>query len=408
MGSIDIRASRERSDMSPNVLRAEMLEPGDVLLTRDVGWQSAAIASLTGGEFSHAALVVNQAMLFESDGGVIGHKAIQWFGHGTISGARTTVARLPTEPKLLAAYRHPGLRNLPTGSFDAAFREEFEYSFGRDYSALYRLVPLANLPDELKPLIAAAFKFYEDRIPAQRIHGPFCSELVSRIYERMGLALFEQARPPANITPNHLANSNLLRVEGAVVSLSGVDAIEPLEYAEKFWPAIDDGPAKIVRRQRGLKEQFKLVDELSRRLKERLQAQLIDLQSKFREQTESVFQRVQVAQAKGKEGLTRWLMRICEDSVELALALAVLSKDFEAEQNNMVAISEQLNMLLLKLDECGASFFRCCAIYNSQEFKRAIAASNKPIERVGLRRARQEILKNAREHLHELSLTRDL
>jgi hypothetical protein len=69
--------------------------------------------------------------------------------------------RLMTDPKRLALYRHPNLQKLPLGTFDAALRAELEHSCGRDYSEMYRLVPLANLPDRLKPLVAAAFKSYE-------------------------------------------------------------------------------------------------------------------------------------------------------------------------------------------------------------------------------------------------------
>ena len=86
MTEISISAPFGRSDLPETVLRSDILEPGDVLLTQGSGLESKGIAILSGGIFSHAALVVNQAMLFESDGGVIGHKAIRWLGWGEIDG----------------------------------------------------------------------------------------------------------------------------------------------------------------------------------------------------------------------------------------------------------------------------------------------------------------------------------
>jgi hypothetical protein len=77
----------------------------------------------------------------------------------------------------MAVHRHPDLRNLSVGTFDEVLRTELEHSYGRDYSELHRLVPPANLHEGLKPIVEAAFKLYESRIPKQRIPGPFCSEL---------------------------------------------------------------------------------------------------------------------------------------------------------------------------------------------------------------------------------------
>lgn len=83
---------------------------------------------------------------------------------------------------------------------------------------MYRLVPFANVPDKLKLLIVAAFNLYERITFARRIPGPFCSELVARVYERMGLHLFDKDPPAAEISPNQLAKSNLIKQEQIVIS----------------------------------------------------------------------------------------------------------------------------------------------------------------------------------------------
>jgi hypothetical protein len=387
------------SDLPTTVLRSEMIEPGDVLLTHGGGSGSEMIATMSVGEFSHAALVVNQAMLFESDGGVIGHKAIRWLGWGTIAGKPARLACLLTDPKRLALYRHPGLRNLPAGTFEAALRAELEHSYGRDYSEMYRLVPLANLPDKLKPLVAAAFKLYERSTLTQQIPGPFCSELVSRVYERMGLALFEQGRPAEEISPNHLAKSNLVRVEEAVISSSsvvGYEAMEPSRnIAEKLYPAAGDRLAYYRRAQRSIERELDKLDEISRNMREQSRAQLADLRSVFEKQIESAFQLFTKEQKSGNEGLERWTLRICNNFIEFAPTLAALSE----QPLDM----ESMKKVLLKVDELGTSLFRCSMISNSQLLRRAVAANNSPIKRFRLRRARGKILKEAREFLHSRS-----
>jgi hypothetical protein len=255
------------SNLSPTVLRSDILEPGDVLLTHGGGWESKTIAVLSGGEFSHAALVVNHLTLLESDGGVIGYRAIQWLGRGLIAGKPATLARLLADLKRLAVYRHPDLRNLPRGTFDAALRAELDYSYGRDYSEMYRLVLLANLSYYLKWLVAVTFKLFEHKT-LEQIPGPFCSELVSRVYERIGLRLFQQNRPAAEISPNHLAKSKLVCVEGAVIPAGYVEHYEAIEpctnIVEKLYPATGDPNAKLRHYGRVLEQVLNDVDEISR------------------------------------------------------------------------------------------------------------------------------------------------
>src|SRR5262249_58065811 len=110
-------------------LRVNMLQSGDVLLMRGGGLDSKAIAKYSGGEFSHAAIVVNQALTYESDGDIIGHRRL-WLGWGALAGQQEPLVHLQTNPKQLSVYRHPGLESLPAGSFAAALATEFEHSFG--------------------------------------------------------------------------------------------------------------------------------------------------------------------------------------------------------------------------------------------------------------------------------------
>lgn len=51
-----------------------LLQPADVLLTRGAAKVSGWIARLSAGPFSHAAIVVNSALLFESDDYGVGYR----------------------------------------------------------------------------------------------------------------------------------------------------------------------------------------------------------------------------------------------------------------------------------------------------------------------------------------------
>ena len=191
------------------------LERGDVLLTRGGSKDSALIAWLSDGPFSHAALIVNQAMTFESDGGLIGHRLISLLGLGVVAGQLRPLGRIPGEVKDATVYRHPLMEKVPEDKFREALAAQMSESYGKDYSELYRLVPLSSLAPELQSLLISSVRLFENE---ENIPGPFCSELVGRFFARLGLSLFEPDRPPEHVSPNALATSNLVLVEGATVS----------------------------------------------------------------------------------------------------------------------------------------------------------------------------------------------
>jgi hypothetical protein len=205
--------------LPPLILRTDLLRRGDVLLTRGGEKDSALIARLSDGPFSHAALVVNKAMTFESDGGLIGHRPISLLGLGEVAGQFRPLGRIPGEAKDGAVYRHPLMEKVPKDEFRTALAAQMGESYGKDYSELYRLVQLSNLPPQVQPLLASFVRLFENE---EKIAGPFCSELVARFFARLGLSLFDPDRPPEQVSPNALATSNLVLVEGAAVFSDGV------------------------------------------------------------------------------------------------------------------------------------------------------------------------------------------
>src|SRR6202035_1300269 len=99
------------------------------------------------------------------------------------------------DPTAMAVYRHPSFSGV-AAEFDQAVSAEVLASFGKDYSRYYRLVRLAQIWRPLKALAMWVSRFAAKKRFKNRIPGPFCSELVARVYQRLGLNLFADSRSP--------------------------------------------------------------------------------------------------------------------------------------------------------------------------------------------------------------------
>ena len=173
------------------VVRVDLLRPGDVLLSRGGDLLSKPLAKFSGGEFSHAALCVNPSMTFESDMDVIGHRLIHIVGSMDVDGGTAILGQVPGQPKQCAVYRHPLMKKVSRRrAFAKALMLEMEKSYGKDYSELYRLVELSDLSKDVQSLATRVLRFWERN--SDKIHGPFCSELVSEFFARLGLPLFDE------------------------------------------------------------------------------------------------------------------------------------------------------------------------------------------------------------------------
>jgi hypothetical protein len=203
------------------VLRTDLIKPGDVLLTRGPGVESAAIAALSGGPFSHAAFFVNPYTTFESDGGIVRYKLINYLGSAEHGEKLLPIGEMTGNPIVAELRRHPDIQAVPVERFAEALQQEYSESFGKNYSEYHRLIRLANIPGPLRHLAAETIRLYEIWTAGEKVTGSFCSELVVRIFDRLGLELFETKQRPEEITPNALARSKL-SVEPAVIASDDV------------------------------------------------------------------------------------------------------------------------------------------------------------------------------------------
>lgn len=216
------------------MLRTDVVRPGDVLLSHGGGAFSKAIATATEGPFSHAAFVINAALTFESDKGVIGHRLLRPLGFGKAGDEVVRLAEVPGEPSYFAIFRHPRIAEISSEQFAKVVEEVMSDNYGLDYSQLQRLVPLGTFAAGLDVLVAH-FARLLDHFKQDAIHGPFCSELVTRFYERLGLPLFTGNHRPSEVSPNDLSRSALNVVPEAVIASKDVRDFRPALFSRVGW-----------------------------------------------------------------------------------------------------------------------------------------------------------------------------
>jgi hypothetical protein len=251
------------------VLKADVVRAGDVLLTRGRGLGSAAIAALSGGPglasaaiavmmrglFSHAAIWLPRVTgtaaltgifgleLFESEDSGVGETSLTKAYFTTRHGMQE-LGMLISDAAAVALFRHPMIEKLePRLLEDAANRlREKEQYLG--YSELDRLAQAANRMPLLKPYITSFLRSQDNR-DVTLVPGSFCSELVAKYFDELGLALFEPRRAPETVAPNDLRDSLLKEVKGAFLDTSGLQKVEHL--LQNSWPGRKDFLPAMVR-----------------------------------------------------------------------------------------------------------------------------------------------------------------
>lgn len=195
-------------------LRADLLQPADVILTSDRGWSSKIVRLSTGGPYSHAILVIDvlhrldkigsgmQSVLATINKCEIRGDGIRWFDD-------------ISEYIRFDVYRHPQLDTL-------SFVERKELA-DRLLKFVNQWEGLEYLPERLanartrrefqKPIKCLASIVSGFRRTRKDDESPFCSELVAMFFEEIGVKLFNQPVDPITVNPSMLSDmeSNLVR-----------------------------------------------------------------------------------------------------------------------------------------------------------------------------------------------------
>jgi len=194
------------------------LQPADVLMTRGTGKSSNWLARFTAGPFSHAAIVVNRALLFESDDVGVGYSAL---GLDRIERGKEQryLAQLQGATRAVVL-RHPLLARADALALEGDLVDALYPYFGREYPEWAKLASAARGGRLLKRVARVALRML-DKLDGTRVWvpGPFCSQLVADALMQVlpkPLTLFVPSRAPADVSPNALLESELRPVPEAV------------------------------------------------------------------------------------------------------------------------------------------------------------------------------------------------
>lgn len=262
-------------------LNTSLLRPGDVLLTRGRVKESHWIARLTWGPFSHAALVVNGSVLFESDDLGVGYTALH-VDRVERSAAGKHLLSVLTDVDRAVLLRHPRMAHSMAADVEEDLVEALYPAFGREYP------PWANLASALPggPLIRGVGRLLlrakaafdgDDKVWNP---GQFCSQLVAdalmRVLKEKKLSLFVPPRSPANINPNTLLRSELVPVPQAIgpADLHATVDEELLRrlHAHIVTPSRQDSTGSLVRTKVQATMNIEVADTLIAHQKKRVRA----------------------------------------------------------------------------------------------------------------------------------------
>ncbi|MBK1969960.1 hypothetical protein ACLBV5_11505 [Brevundimonas sp. M1A4_2e] len=190
-------ASSRAASPDVQLFDPDHLQLGDVVLERGGGLNSAFVAAVTGGRFSHAMIWVGEDFIEAMPDGV---RSLSFARVPVVQPKRWALLRVAPENAGHAARAAIEARNLAFNTYDA----------------------LGAVLTTMKPRRAA------------KVSSRFCSQLVAEAYLNAGLTLFPNRLPPA-VTPNMLRRSpRLLPVCLPLVPSSALFAAPyPAEFLDR-------------------------------------------------------------------------------------------------------------------------------------------------------------------------------
>lgn len=197
-------------------LNISVLRPGDVLLTRSSAKHFTMISLATKGPFSHSAIVVNSTSIFEADRIGSGYTPLSPDRCEIVGTEVRQLHRLP-QVKCALVLRHPKLAEVHDLESLSNNLMTILYPFmGLEYSALRKLTEAWNRDPILKGFASRILGIIDNFGDRKFVPGPFCSELVSLLFEQMRLQCFKKQREPKTINPNTFLESILVPVKDAI------------------------------------------------------------------------------------------------------------------------------------------------------------------------------------------------
>ncbi|MGA8494698.1 MAG: hypothetical protein WB764_04405, partial [Xanthobacteraceae bacterium] len=391
--------------LPPVVLRTDLLKRGDVLLTFGGEKESELITKLSDGPFSHAALVLNQFMTFESGGGLIGHRLIRPIGSAIVAGEFRILAKIPGKATEGAVYRHPMMEKVSEDQFAKTLSVEMQESYGRNYSALYRLVEISNLSPRAQRLLISLFRRFENQEP---VRGPFCSELVARFFAKLGLPLFDTDLAPEKVTPNALPEpkSKLVLVENAVLSSKGIQLREARkevkEMIDKMLPLpptagttglVQDGVDVLAAKRQSQLRIARALQQLDQQVDKIAQQSIASLEQQFDQDIQLLASLVSATDAADRPEETRRVERVSNLCAELLSEFAGLKDPDSWGDGKFQLAIDRWQVFRVRLLRCTTL---CASERIKNKLKNAAAGKLSALERWKISRKRKRLVASTR------------
>lgn len=196
------------------ILDTSNIQPLDVILGRTAGTAGKAIAKTTGGNYSHAALVIDRSCVFESGLAGVTFRPLDIVSAGFVGG-KVVIGVNVADFDVIDIWRHPDLRTMETDALASLRSEALDVAAlhnCREYPSLetFRNYITGKYPrrgNRMMELMKAKIPRKEPVVP-----GPYCSMLVVEIFTALGLPLTFPAREDNLIFPNDLARSGLEQI----------------------------------------------------------------------------------------------------------------------------------------------------------------------------------------------------
>lgn len=194
-------------------LRVDKLKTFDVILTRIKKPAAIAVAKLTNGQYSHAALVACNYIIFESTNKGLLYKPLK-IDKVEDHGNYYRILHEISSYKKIAVYRQPDIIN-PNHCFFELLDILRPFN-GLEYPQLYKLANttkfLSKYP-RIKTNILRVMDYFYTHSEKKIIPGPFCSQLVYIVLTELNIDIFHIPKLPNTVSPNDFANPNISKME---------------------------------------------------------------------------------------------------------------------------------------------------------------------------------------------------
>lgn len=240
-------------------IRADLLQPADIILSTDSGSKdSRKISLLTSGKYSHAALVVDPLLHFESIAMGIGFTPL-YISRVEKTGDQTKLLWDISSYKNIDVFRHPNIER--SNDLTSKLINTVHSLRGLEYPELYKLSSATDLLRGipfLKEFILKLISKMQGE-PEKTSPGMFCSQLVKFCMDEIGYTPLKVDFVNSEVNPNHFADPRVSKLN--LVSDIKCNIDKDLNNDELYQKS-------LIKNMAGIEDRYQMLsDEVERTVK---------------------------------------------------------------------------------------------------------------------------------------------